>query len=184
MLLPIFKRTESCLMFVLHLKPLTIPASGSGTRRKQQREGGAEEGPPSQGGAPSSHNTPRGSLDPNDPPRDLKPAADPAEEEEQQQDKEDGHGRQSAPLRPNPRQPSPELDDLEQELAAEQAWFKNISNREELGRLREIRARYEAGDLNAVRIASGEPTRAIPALATPSASLPRLQPPTQFAKHN
>jgi hypothetical protein len=63
-------------------------------------------------------------------------------------------------------------------------WRENTQAQEELQTLRELRARYKAGDITAVRaVSSSQGDVAMPP-AMPSAALPRSQPPQQFSKRN
>jgi hypothetical protein len=86
--------------------------------------------------------------------------------------------------RPRVAQPGPLGATPNQELQELRAWLQSAQALEELRSLQELRARYEAGDATAVL--PTHPGRSVlPTLqATPSASLPRPEPPKQFAKRN
>lgn len=81
--------------------------------------------------------------------------------------------------RDGPTQPT-----INEELREMREWLESTKAREELRVLREIRARYEAGDVTAVRALSNSQGGVAMPPAMPSAALPRPEPPQQFAKRN
>lgn len=90
---------------------------------------------------------------------------------------------QSVPHRANEAQTSPPLSTVTEELENLRQWLKEARDREELEELRQIRARYEAGDCTAL-----QPTQRIERIvAAPrfsSANLPRPEPPHTYTKKN
>jgi hypothetical protein len=86
--------------------------------------------------------------------------------------------------RDNLGQTRPILDPVAAELQELQEWVQHTKNLEELRYLREIRQRYEQGDLSALELVpntSGSSTLRQP---VSSGSLPRPEPPTTFKKRD
>jgi hypothetical protein len=88
------------------------------------------------------------------------------------------------PSRPPMGHNRPPVPAISEELLEMRAWLENTQAQEELRVLRELRARYEAGDVTAVRAVSSSQGGVAMPPAMPSAALPRPQPPQQFAKRN
>ena len=78
----------------------------------------------------------------------------------------------------------PESSPLDEELAEIRRWFEETQKREELIRLREIKARYLQGDTLAIQgLGSTTKTAVAPASAS-SSGLPRPEPPQVYAKRS
>jgi hypothetical protein len=88
------------------------------------------------------------------------------------------------PLRPPTGHNRPPILSISEELQEMRAWLESTQAQEELQTLRELRARYEAGDITAVRAVSSSQGGVAMPPAMPSAALPRPQPPQQFSKRN
>jgi hypothetical protein len=108
--------------------------------------------------------------------QDENNAADPPTEEAGAAEEEEGRPElgQDGPFEVTPAQQLEELRD----------WLKNAQALEELRSLQELRARYEAGDVTAVLPSYSGRTPVLAQQATPSASLPRPEPPKQFTKRS
>lgn len=90
---------------------------------------------------------------------------------------------QSVPHRANEGQTSPTLSAVTEELDNLRQWLKEARDREELEELRQIRARYEAGDRTALQPTQGI-ERATAAPRFSSANLPKPEPPHTYSKKN
>lgn len=82
-----------------------------------------------------------------------------------------------AQAEPTDASPSTELEEM-------RAWLKRTEELEELRALRELRARYEAGDLTAIQSLQKVALQTKATLAEPSSNLPRPDPPQLYQKHN
>jgi hypothetical protein len=74
--------------------------------------------------------------------------------------------------------------DAKEELAEMRKWLEKTKQLEELRTLREARARYDAGDPNALRLLGTGGIVTNPYPQAPSSSLPRPEPPQTYAKRN
>ena len=105
-------------------------------------------------------------------------------EDEPEEEPERVQDTPTEPLRPPTGHNRPPVPAISEELQEMRAWLENTQAQEELRVLRELRARYEAGDTTAVRVVSNSQGGVAIPPAMPSAALPRPQPPQQFAKRN
>ena len=78
----------------------------------------------------------------------------------------------------------PEAQTVAQELEQMRSWLQQIRDQRELEKLREIRTRYEAGDLDAIKEPQTGAKTAVTAITASASSLPRPEPPTKYAKAN
>jgi hypothetical protein len=83
-----------------------------------------------------------------------------------------------------PTQEGPPRLTAAEELQLLRTWLKEAEEAEELRRLRDIRARYEAGDATALQKTPLVPPTPTTTATMPSASLPKPEPPTKFEKRD
>jgi hypothetical protein len=121
---------------------------------------------------------PRGS------PRATPPSDESGEENEEGVDEVRAEDTLKDPLRPAVAQNSSDTPTVHQELLELRAWLANTKAREELRVLRELRARYNAGDLTAIQVTHEGHGSATTPSSAPTAALPRPEAPQHFAKHD
>jgi hypothetical protein len=113
------------------------------------------------------------------------PSPDGSEDEEAEEVGRERSGNSPiSPEGPRVARNGPTVPIVSDELQEMRTWLENTKAQEELRALRELRARYDAGDTAAVRaVSQGQGGLSLPPVA-PAAALPRPEPPQQFAKRN
>jgi hypothetical protein len=97
----------------------------------------------------------------------------------------DGGGQgQSGPSHDSFAAETPPEDDSDTELQELRLWQQKERKRAELRRLKEIRLRYEAGDVSALYMDAGSSAQPSVHLGRPSAPLPRPKDPQVYSKHD
>jgi hypothetical protein len=95
-----------------------------------------------------------------------------------------GQQAQPEPIQPNESESVANSCTTNPQLAEMRIWLQRTREKEELRSLLELRARYEAGDLTAVRTVSSSSKDPTAPPATPTIALPRPEPLHVFAKRN
>jgi hypothetical protein len=116
--------------------------------------------------------------------RDDRASDRPDEEVAENDDLYRGTTPDNGQTQPSGSQNGPPEANTEQSLEEMRKWLKSAQASEELRLLREIRARYEAGDVAAVNVASLTPNGTQILQPKSSSTLPRPEAPKVFTKRN
>jgi hypothetical protein len=92
--------------------------------------------------------------------------------------------RSNAPQRAPTAHNDPVEDELDRELQELEAWHARATKLEKVARLREVQARYLAGEPNALQAAQVNAVGPYTTPAVPTSGLPRPEPPHVFSKRN
>jgi hypothetical protein len=137
---------------------------------------------------PASQHAQAGPSRARDPPRGsprATPSIDGSEDDiEEEVEEVRVQGTPTEPARPTIALNGSEPPTISEELLQMRAWLASAKAQEELRVLRELRARYDAGDITAIgAVSNGQGGTVLPP-AISTGALPRPEPPQQFAKRN